>query len=187
MERLSDEQLLNAVVAGEMVALADLVERHQQALTGYLDRLVGGDWALAQDLAQESFLRILRQHTTRGDRPFKPWLYTIATNLARDHFKSGATRLSTPLESEHETWVADEEPGPEEHALREEQRATLVDAIKVLSVEYRATLWLRFYCDMSLREIAATQGVPVGTVKWRLSTGLRRLRSVLASSADTYL
>lgn len=51
MECLSDEQLLTAVVAGEMTALAILVERYQQTLTGYLDRLVGADWALAQDLA----------------------------------------------------------------------------------------------------------------------------------------
>ena len=186
MECLSDEQLLNAVVTGEMTALATLVERYQQTLTGYLDRLVGADWALAQDLAQETFLRVLRQHSARGDRPFKPWLYTIATNLARDHFKSSATRLSTRLEFEHETWVADEAPGPEEHALHTEQRSLLVDALNELGIEYRATIWLRFYGDLSLREIATTLDVPLGTVKWRLSTGLQRLRSVLASSVATY-
>src|SRR5260370_29680388 len=82
MDRLSDEHLLAAVLAGEMDALAALVERHQGPLTGYLDRLVGPDWALAQDLVQETFLRVLRQHTARGRRPFKPWLYAIATNLA---------------------------------------------------------------------------------------------------------
>ncbi len=187
MERLSDEQLLNAVIAGEMAALTTLVERYQQVLTGYLDRLVGADWALAQDLAQETFLRVLRQHTMRGERPFKPWLYTIATNLARDHFKSAATRFSMPLAPEHEIQVADEAPGPEEYALREEQRSMLVDALNLLGIEYRATIWLRFYCGLSLREIATTLDIPLGTVKWRLSTGLHRLRSVLASSSDIYL
>ena len=118
-----------------MAALATLVERYQQELTGYLDRLVGADWSLAQDLAQETFLRVLRQHATRGDRPFKPWFYTIATNLVRDHFKSGASRLSMPLESEYEIWVADEAPGPEDHVLRTEQRSTIVDALNLLRVE----------------------------------------------------
>ena len=186
MQRLSDEQLLEKVRAGEMAALATLVERYQPALTGYLDRLVGADWALAQDLTQETFLRVLRQHATRGDRSFKSWLYAIATNLARDHFKSSSTRLSTPLASEHEVWIRDDVPGPEEHVLRGEQRATLVDALNLLGMEFRTTLWLRFYGDLSLQEIADTLGIPVGTVKWRLSTGLRRLRSLLASSADTY-
>ena len=50
MERLSDEHLLAAVLAGDMDALAALVARYQAPLIGYLDRLVGPDWALAQDL-----------------------------------------------------------------------------------------------------------------------------------------
>ncbi|HEX9413162.1 MAG TPA: sigma-70 family RNA polymerase sigma factor [Ktedonobacterales bacterium] len=184
MEQASDEQLLEAVVAGERMALTILVERYQQHLTGYLNRLVGADWALAQDLAQETFLRVLRQPTTRGQRPFKPWLYTIATNLARDHFKAGAVRLSAPLGVEQETALIDDAPSPEESALRGEEREALVTALNLLSVDFRATLWLRFYGGLSLAEIAATLDVPLGTVKWRISTGLRRLRSVLAASAD---
>jgi RNA polymerase sigma-70 factor, ECF subfamily len=184
MEQASDEQLLEAVVAGERMALTILVERYQQHLTGYLNRLVGADWALAQDLAQETFLRVLRQPTTRGQRPFKPWLYTIATNLARDHFKAGAVRLSAPLGVEQETALIDDAPSPEESALQGEERAALVTALNLLRVDFRATLWLRFYGGLSLAEIAATLDVPLGTVKWRISTGLRRLRSVLAASAD---
>jgi RNA polymerase sigma-70 factor, ECF subfamily len=186
MQRLSDEQLLEKVRAGEMAALAPLVELYQRVLTGYLDRLVGADWALAQDLAQETFLRVLRQHATHGNRPFKSWLYAIATNMARDHFKASATRLSTPLASEYEVWILDDVPGPEEDVLRGEQRSALVEALNLLGMEYQTTLWLRFYCDLSLQEIADTLGIPLRTVKWRLSTGLRRLRSLLASSADIF-
>lgn len=187
MERASDEHLFEAVVGGDMPALTILVERYQQELTGYLNRLVGADWALAQDLAQETFLRVLRQPTTRGERPFRPWLYTIATNLARDHFKSGAARLSAPLAAEQESALVDAAPGPEDYALRSEQRAALVIALNLLSVDYRAVLWLRFYAGLSLAEIAATLDVPLGTVKWRLFTGLQRLRSVLTASADITL
>lgn len=184
MERVSDEQLLEAVVAGDMPALTTLIERYQQDLTGYLNRLVGADWALAQDLTQETFLRVLRQTAARGERPFKPWLYTIATNLARDHFKSGAARLSAPLEASQESALVDEAPGPEDYALHGEQRSALVAALNLLSVDYRAALWLRFYAGLSLAEIAATLDVPLGTVKWRISIGLQRLRSVLAASAN---
>jgi RNA polymerase sigma-70 factor (ECF subfamily) len=181
MKRASDEHLLAAVVAGDMAALTMLVERYQQELTGYLNRLVGADWALAQDLAQEAFMRVLRQPTTRGERPFKPWLYTIATNLARDHFKASATRRAAPLAVEHVQALADPARGPEETALRAEERAEMVTALNRLSVDDRAALWLRFYGGLSLAEIATTLDLPLGTVKWRVSTALRRLRSALAA------
>jgi RNA polymerase sigma-70 factor, ECF subfamily len=183
MDRLSDEQLLAAVLAGEMEALAVLVTRYQAPLTGYLDRLVGPDWALAQDLAQETFVRVLRQHTCRGNRPFKPWLYAIATNLARDHFKSAAVQRAMPLDDELASRLANWEARPEEHALAVERAADVAEALRGLSAEYRATLVLRFYNGLSLQEIADTLEVPLGTVKSRLSVGLRRLREVLVTRA----
>jgi RNA polymerase sigma-70 factor (ECF subfamily) len=112
MDRLSDEQLMATALAGEIDALAALVERHQQPLTGYLDRLAGPDWALAEDLVQETFPRVLRQ---RGERPCKPWLYALGTNLARDHFKSAAVRRATRLADERYAQFADDCAGPEEH------------------------------------------------------------------------
>jgi RNA polymerase sigma-70 factor, ECF subfamily len=184
MDRLNDEQLLAAVLAGDMDALATLVERHQRPLTGYLDRLVGPDWALAQDLVQETFLRVLRQHTCRGSRPFKPWLYAIATNLARDHFKSAAVQRATRLDDQFEARLADWVAGPEDQALAAERGAAITEALGSLSAEYRATLALRFYNGLSLHEIADALDVPLGTVKSRLSVGLRRLREVLMAAAQ---
>ena len=92
MQEKSDEQLMTAVTVGDQVALAALVTRHHSPLLGYLYRLVGGDQQLAEDLVQETLLHVLRQRTYQADRPFKPWLYRIATNLARDYFKSAAVR-----------------------------------------------------------------------------------------------
>jgi RNA polymerase sigma-70 factor (ECF subfamily) len=183
MDSLSDEQLLSAVLVGEMDALAALVTRHQGPLTGYLDRLVGPDWALAQDLAQETFLRVLRQHTDRGSRPFKPWLYAIATNLARDYFRSAAVRRALPLDDQHEECLPDWAAGPEEQALAAERGGDLAAALACLSAEYRAALVLRFYNELSLQEIADALEVPLGTVKSRLSVGLRRLRAALMATA----
>ncbi|MCC6804808.1 MAG: RNA polymerase sigma factor, partial [Anaerolineae bacterium] len=79
----SDEQLAQRLQSGDRSAMSALVERHYDALMGYLYRMTRGDRALAEDLAQETFLRALRgiggyQHA----RPFKPWLYAIATNIA---------------------------------------------------------------------------------------------------------
>jgi RNA polymerase sigma-70 factor, ECF subfamily len=90
MQEKSDEHLMAAVQAGDQVALAALVTRRHGPLLGYLYRLVGGDRQLAEDLVQETMLHVLRQRTYQVGRPFKPWLYRIATNLARDSFKSAA-------------------------------------------------------------------------------------------------
>ena len=80
MQEKSDEQLMTAVMVGDQVALAALVTRHHSPLLGYLYRLVGGDQQLAEDLVQETLLHVLRQRTYQAGRPFKPWLYAVATN-----------------------------------------------------------------------------------------------------------
>src|SRR5262245_46034713 len=182
MPERSDEQLMAAVTAGDQVALATLVTRHHAPLLGYLYRLVGGDHPLAEDLVQETFLRLLRQHTRPANRPFKPWLYTIATNLARDHFKSAAVRRRGQLGDEEQAMfqISDYAPGPEERALAAEQGSAVHAALAQVGEEYRAVLVLRFYQGFSLQEIAQTLQIPLGTVKSRLSVGTRRLRNILA-------
>lgn len=181
MEERSDEQLITAAMAGDQVALAALVARHHAQLLGYLYRLVGGDRPLAEDLVQETLLRILRQRTCQSERPFKPWLYAIATNLARDYFKSAAVRQRWREGDEEEALLQlyDNAPGPEERALAAERGGEVRAALAQLREEYRLVLLLRFYQGFSLQEIAETLQIPLGTVKSRLSVGVQRLRTLL--------
>lgn len=182
MHEQSDEQLIATAMAGDRVALAALVTRHHTPLLGYLYRLVGGNRPLAEDLVQETLLHVLRQHTYLADRPFKPWLYRIATNLARDHFKSAEVRQREQSGDAEELLLhlRDDDPGPEARALAAEQGGEVRAALARLSEEYRAVVILRFYQGFSLQEIAETLQIPLGTVKSRLSVGLHRLRMVLA-------
>lgn len=181
MHEMSDERLMSAVMAGDQVALATLVTRHHAPLLGYLYRLVGGDRPLAEDLAQETLLQVVWQRMHSPDRAFKPWLYTIATNLARDHFKSAAVRHhGRPDEDEALLHVYDCSPGPEDHALAAEQGSEVRAAFLQFGEEYRVVAVLRFYQGFSLQEIAETLQIPLGTVKSRLSVGVHRLRAMLA-------
>ena len=182
MQERSDEQLMAAVMAGDQVALAALVTRHHAPLLGYLYRLVGGDRQLSEDLVQETLLHVLRQRTYQADRPFKPWLYTIATNLARDYFKSAAVRKSRREGDSEEALLHlyDSAPSPEERVLAAEQGSEVRAALAQLSEDYRIVVVLRFYQGFSLQEIAETLHIPLGTVKSRLSVGVHRLRSMLA-------
>jgi RNA polymerase sigma-70 factor, ECF subfamily len=151
MQERSDEQLMAAVMADDHVALATLVTRHHGPLLGYLYRLVGGDRPLAEDLVQETLLHVLRQRTCQPDRPFKPWLYTIATNLARDYFKSAAVRQRWRGGDEEEALLQlyDSAPGPEERALAAEQGSEVRAGLAQLREEYRIVLLLRFYQGFS--------------------------------------
>ncbi len=184
----SDEQLMASMIAGDQQALATLVTRHHAPLLGYLYRLSGGDRPLAEDLVQETFLRLLRQRARPADCPFKPWLYKIATNLARDHFKSAAVRLrSSPGsvgllgdEGNPLLHMYDGDPGPEERALAGERGCEVHAALAQLNEDFRVVVVLRFYQGFSLKEIAETLRIPLGTVKSRLSVGVHRLRAVLA-------
>ena len=182
MQERSDEQLMTAVMTGDQVALAALVTRHHAPLLGYLYRLVGGDRQLSEDLVQETLLHVLRQRTYQATRPFKPWLYTIATNLARDYFKSAAVRQRWQGGDAEEALLhlEDLEASPEERALAAEQGSEVRVALTQLCEEYRVVVVLRFYQGFSLQEIAQTLHIPLGTVKSRLSVGVHRLRSVLA-------
>ncbi len=167
------------VMAGDEMALSLLVERHHSPLLGYLYRFCNGDRALAEDLVQESFIRILRQVSYQPGRPFKPWLYTIATNLARDHFKSATVRHSAPVDEEQLAQLLDNAPGPEDRVLSVEKGSDVAAALTQLGPEYRAAIILRFYNGLSLQEIAQTLNIPLGTVKSRLSVGTHRLRELL--------
>ena len=182
MQARSDEQLMAAAMVGDQVALATLVSRHHAPLFGYLYRLVNGDRQLAEDLVQDTLLHVLQERRYLPDRPFKPWLYTIATNLTRDYFKSAAVRHRGPTgDGEHALrYLPDRAPGPEDRALAAEQGSEVQAAFTELSEEYRVVVLLRFYQGFSLQEIADTLKIPLGTVKSRLSVGVHRLRSLLA-------
>lgn len=183
MDQLSDEVLMGEVMAGKTMALAMLVERYHAPLLGYLYRLTHGNRPLAEDLVQETFLTVLLQQGYQPGRPFKPWLYAIATNRTRDHFKSAAVRRVVRQSCDEDEDVAqgsEAASNPEAVLLAAEQGDEISAMLGRLGEQYRVTLLLRFYQGMSLQEIADTLHVPLGTVKSRLSVGTRRLRKLLS-------
>jgi RNA polymerase sigma-70 factor (ECF subfamily) len=179
MNYLTDEQLIASVLQGEHAALAPLVERHHGPLFGYLYRLTRGQRQLAEDLVQDTFVRILQQDSFQPGRPFKPWMYAIATHLAYDHLRKIAARPTTSLEDPAQLEIHDAGPGPEEQAEAATNSQAVVRAVHQLAPEYQETVMLRFYGGLCLQEIAEALGIPLGTVKSRLSVGTHRLRTLL--------
>jgi len=180
VEQPSDEDLMMSAMRGDRVAISDLVERHYGPLFGYLFRLIDGDRPAAEDLLQDTFLRLLEPRTYIPGRPVKPWLYAIATNLVRDRHRRRARRgINVGLESLD---APAQEGDPADRALVADEEQRVRAAIRCLAQEHQEAIVLRYYQGLSLAEIAAVLDIPVGTVKSRLSNGTRRLGVLLTSS-----
>ncbi len=175
----SDEKMARLMFAGNEGATRTLLARYRRPLYGFLFRLCGNT-AEAEDLFQETFLRVLRSSAGFDPRRrFKPWLFAIALNLARDR----ARRLSHPAAPRlHEK---DDLPEPEGHAPhgRNEneriQKTDLHSALARLPQSIRAVVLLRYFEGLDEAEIAAAVGIPRGTVKSRLHRGIGVLRAQL--------
>lgn len=167
-------------------ALNDLMERHAEKVFHYLIRQVQNEEDAA-DLAQETFVRVYqnRARFKRGAK-FTTWLYTIATNLARDRFRWRARHPQVSLEAENEQTggslgdgLAEGGPGPGE-TLQDEERALAVRrALAGLPEDLRTAIILAEYEDCSHAEIAGMAGCSVKAVESRISRARRQLREQL--------
>jgi RNA polymerase sigma factor (sigma-70 family) len=143
-----------------------------------------GDAALAEDVAQEAFTRAWRHAEAFDARrgSVKTWLLAITRNLAID-----ALRLSRSSPADPESFVAmlgaASQPGPDDAAVQDEQRQALQDGLRELSEGQRRAVVLSVFGGRSAAEIAAIEGIPLGTAKTRIRNGLLRLRGLVPGRA----
>ena len=162
--------------AGDEVATRQLLDRYHRPLYGTLLRLTRNP-ADAEELFQETFVRALGA-AARFDtnRRFKPWIFAIAVNLARDRAKRAAHRASPELRAT-EDLPEDSEQRPEHGWIL---RADLDRALGELSEQHREVVELRYFEGMEEPEIARAAGIPRGTVKSRLHHAIRKLRDIFS-------
>ena len=174
----SDEKLLTRFLDGEEEAFEALVTRYEAPLRKLAYGLVR-DWGLAEDVAQDAFIRAYRKATTfRGGAPVKAWLYRIAINRAYDELRRIRRKREVPLEDAGlpERGRASSEAIAEAKELQRQ----IALALAKLRPEYRTPLVLREIEGMTYREIAEFLDWPLGTVQTRIHRGRLELRSHLA-------
>ncbi len=173
-QQRSDLDLARAA-PDDLDAFAELVRRHQDFVYGAVLRVVRNH-AVAEELAQETFLRAFRAIADfRGEAQVRSWLYRIATNLAVNWV---TRRREFPTEAIPERTVA---AGPGAIVERAELWEQLEAAIRELSDELRRPLVLREFEGMSYREIAEVTGLPLNTVRTRILRARRAVRKRLES------
>jgi len=155
-------------------ALERLFKLYHQPLVRYLPRRLGDrDWA--EEVAQETFLRALRQDTLQSERS---WLFAVATNLVRDEARKDTRRRARLQQLTLETRVAQEaqtlDDDVEQSAERARERALARQAVDALAEKDRLALLMREE-GLDYGEIAAALGLSVGSVGTTLSRARRRL------------
>jgi RNA polymerase sigma-70 factor, ECF subfamily len=173
------------LAGGRDAALNALMSRHGERLYHYLIRLVR-DESEAADLAQETFVRVYQNRTRfKADGKFSTWLYAIATNLARDHFRKLARRPQVSLQAEDESGtslshtLAAGEAGPHESLEAAERAEAVREAVAALPEELRLPLILAEYEEQSHAEIASVLECTPKAVEMRLYRARQQLRTRL--------
>ncbi len=177
---LDDAELARRVARQDREAATLLVNRYQASLRTFLGRIcVRQD--LADDLAQETFVRMLRYaHRYDGRYPMKTWLFTIARRLLINHLRDHGRTVEFDQVDGHEAM----QDGPAELAVRKDQhrrqRALLDRAIAQLTATQRQVLMLFYHQEQSVEAIARQMQMPHGTVKSHLHRARTTLRKLLA-------
>ena len=180
---VSDDQLVARARQGDPAAFGELVDRHRSAV--YRAALAAlGSPAEAEDAAQEAFLLAYRRLSGfRGDASVKTWLLTIAWHQAINRRRS-MTRMLRQIvqpkaDDDHEAvleLVPARELSPEDAAARRQLHGAIRAAIRSLAPKLRDALLLAQSGEYGYAEIGAMLGVPVGTIKWRVSEARKQVK-----------
>lgn len=191
-ERDVDQQLVERVQRGDMAAFDLLVRKYQHRILAVINRYLN-DFAEAQDVAQETFLRAYRAlGNFRGDSAFYTWVYKIAVNTAKNHLVAQGRRPPTDdvavddaMHFNGESQLKDRAT-PENELLRQEIERNVTAAVDELPEELRAAITLREVDGLSYEEIAEAMSCPIGTVRSRIFRAReaidRRIRPLLSDS-----
>ena len=179
LEQISEveEVLVIQAQQGNRGAYGELVGRYYEGVIRVVYRLCG-DAQIAQDAAQEAFLRAwIKLPGFQPRAPFRNWVYRIAVNTALDVLRQ---KPAEQFENSEEVRIlADKSLGPEAAYIEKERADYVQAAIKALPEAARAVLVLREYGELSYDEIASVLEIPVGTVMSRLNYARTRLRTML--------
>ncbi len=194
-DQLTDERLLEAFLAGDEPAFRTLVTRYADDLLLFVARFVRNS-AAAEDIVQETFIQV---HQSAGgfdpSRRFRPWLFTIAANKARDHLRGRTRKKEVPLslgggssdggeQISYLDFTADDGASPDAAMEADEQKQIVQAVISRMPDHLREVLVLGYYQRCPYKEIAEIVGIPLGTVKSRLHSAVSHFAEAYKREID---
>jgi len=177
-----DAELLEAWRGGDEHAGAALFERHFAAIRRFFLNKVPGDH---EELIQRTFLVCLEARDRfRGDSSLRTFLFGIAHNLLREHYKArarrpGAEPLDTSAVSGHQL-----APGPSSVMADKQQHQLLLQSLRRIPLDYQVALELHYWEHLTAAQVGEALGLPVGTAKTRLRRGRQLVEAALQELVD---
>lgn len=169
----TDEQLMLRAARGSERAFEELYNRHSRRLQGFFVRRLGDDADLAADFMHDTFLRLYAaRETYREGRSFRPWLYTIAYNLCKNHLRN---QLAMVHEDKEVAEDSDIELDIDTSLLHDALRVVL----KSLPEPYAMLFSLHYEEELTVPQIAQITSLPEGTVKSRLHKAMNIIKKEL--------
>jgi RNA polymerase sigma-70 factor, ECF subfamily len=189
MDQLEEQEIISAILDGEVDAYAMLVNRYRQAVYNMAYRMTGSQ-ADAADLTQDAFIKAYEQlYRFQEGKKFFPWLYTIALNHTRNFLRKSKTSKTIA--------VADCAVGywdlhtDSQYAAEEEDKICgrldcqrLQSALIALPWKYREAVILRYREELPMEDIATALSISVSGAKMRVHRGLKKLRNILELKDD---
>lgn len=192
LRQLDDASVVAAYLSGRSEAFQELVERYQKRLLNFVYRTIG-DRERAEDLVQEVFIRVHR-HLHRFDqtKKFSTWIYTIASNLAKNELRNRSRNPLVLFQAMKKNWEADHRPlqfedphhRPDDLYRKRHLRELVEWAVAQLPEHHREVFVLRELEGKSYEDIAEITNCNLGTVKSRLNRARNRFAQVVAPHLD---
>lgn len=186
--QLDEETLVKQAATGDLEAFNQLVLRYQNMAYNHAYALLG-DHALAEDAAQESFVKAFRNMAGFRGGSFRGWLLKIVTNSAYDFLRRSQRHPTQPLfpvdekgdEIESSPWLADPNVSVQTIVERKEESHQLYQILDELPDVYRSVITLVDLYELDYTETADALKVPIGTVKSRLARARLRMKEKLGN------
>jgi RNA polymerase sigma-70 factor (ECF subfamily) len=192
LRTLDDSAVVTAFLGGEERAFQELVERYQTRLLNFVYRTIG-DREKAEDLVQEVFIRVYR-HLHRFDRSkkFSTWIYTIASNLAKNELRNRSRNPLVLFQTIRKNWQDDDRPlqfednttRPDDLYRKRHLRALVEESVSQLPEHHREVFVLRELEGKSYEEIAEITSTNLGTVKSRLNRARNSFAEIIAPTLE---
>jgi RNA polymerase sigma-70 factor, ECF subfamily len=192
LKALDDSAVVARFLEGEKRAFPELVERYQTRLLNFVYRTTG-DRERAEDLVQETFIRVYRHiHRFDQSKKFSTWIYTIASNLAKNELRNRSRNPLVLFQTIKKNWVTDERPlewedntyRPDD-LFRKRHLKQLVDrVVEDLPEHHRVVFVLREMEGKTYEEIAEITNCNLGTVKSRLNRARNNFAQLIAPLLD---